>query len=51
VTGPDHEQTLHAGANPGTSYAAQRLVQLYEALGKKGEAARWRRELAARKTE
>jgi len=31
--------------------AAERLVQLYEATGQKGEAAKWRRELAARKKE
>jgi WD40 repeat protein/tetratricopeptide (TPR) repeat protein len=45
------EKTIPPQGRPRLTEAALRLVQLYEALEKKDEAAKWRKELEARKAE
>jgi hypothetical protein len=53
VQGYDRMKTREAAIPQPSKYnrtqALERLVQLYEAMGKQAEAAKWRAELAARK--
>ncbi len=44
------EAKIPASAKVRLTEALERLVQLYEAMGKKDDAARWRKELDATKT-
>jgi hypothetical protein len=43
----EREKTIPPQGKPRLPEAAERLVQLYEATGKKDEAAKWRKELFA----
>jgi hypothetical protein len=44
------EQTIPAGAKKCFAEALERLVQVYDALGKPDDAAKWRRELETAKS-